>query len=104
MPRRLASALALAILPVGASAADAPPGASSCSGCHAPAASGAVIVPPINGRPAAETARLMREFKSGARPATVMGRIAKGFDDAEIDAIARWLAAQGRQQGQQQGK
>ena len=41
----------------------------------------------------------MREFKSGARPATVMGRIAKGFDDAEIDAIAQWLGAQGQQQG-----
>jgi cytochrome c553 len=94
--RRLASALAFAMLPVAASAADAPPGASSCSGCHAPAASGAVVVPPINGRPAAETASLMREFKSGARPATVMGRIAKGFDDAEIDAIAQWLGAQGK--------
>ncbi len=105
MPRRLASALAaLAMLPVAASAADAPPGASSCSGCHAPILSQGVIVPPLSGRPAAETASLMREFKSGARPATVMGRIAKGFDDAEIDAIARWLGAQGQQQGQQQGK
>ena len=97
MPRRLASALAaLAMVPGAASAADAPPGASSCSGCHAPPASGGVVVPPISGRPAAETASLMREFKSGARPATVMGRIAKGFDDAEIDAIAQWLGAQGK--------
>jgi cytochrome c553 len=97
--RRLASALAFSMLPVAASAADAPPGASSCSGCHSPAASAGATVPPISGRPAAETARLMREFKSGARPATVMGRIAKGFDDAEIDAIAQWLGAQGQQQG-----
>jgi cytochrome c553 len=96
VPRRLASALALAMLPVGAFAADAPPGASSCSGCHAPIVSGDTIVPPLNGRPAAETASLMREFKSGARPATVMGRIAKGFNDAEIDAIAQWLGAQGK--------
>jgi cytochrome subunit of sulfide dehydrogenase len=95
--RRLASALALAMLPVAASAAEAPPGASSCSGCHAPAAaSSGAAVPPIGGRPAAETARLIREFKSGERPATVMGRIAKGFDDAEINAIAQWLGAQGR--------
>jgi len=96
MPRRLASALALAILPVGAFAADAPPGASSCSGCHAPAGSADVVVPTLGGRPAAETASIMREFKSGARPATVMGRIAKGFDDAEIDAIAQWFVVQGR--------
>jgi cytochrome c553 len=96
VPRRLASALALAMLPAAALAADAPPGASSCSGCHAPAVSAATIVPPINGRPAAETASIMREFRSGARPATVMGRIAKGFNDAEIDAIAQWLGAQGK--------
>jgi cytochrome c553 len=94
--RRLTSALALAMLPVAASAADAPPGASSCSGCHAPAGSAGAAVPPISGRPAADTAKLMREFKSGARPATVMGRIAKGFDDAEIDAIAQWLGMQGK--------
>jgi len=95
--RRLTSALAM--LPVAAFAADAPPGASSCSGCHGPAASAGAAVPPIGGRPAAETARLMRDFKSGAWPATVMGRIAKGFDDAEIDAIAQWFGAQGQQQG-----
>jgi cytochrome c553 len=95
--RRLTSALAM--LPVAAFAADAPPGVSSCSGCHGPAASAGAAVPPIGDRPAAETARLMRDFKSGARPATVMGRIAKGFDDAEIDAIAQWLGAQGQQQG-----
>jgi cytochrome c553 len=97
--RRLASALALAMVSAAASAQDAPTGASSCSGCHAPTVSATIIVPPLNGRPAAETASLMREFRSGARPATVMGRIAKGFDDAEIDAIAQWLGVQGQQQG-----
>jgi cytochrome subunit of sulfide dehydrogenase len=96
---RLASALALAMLASVAFAADAPPGALSCSGCHGPPASAGAAVPPISGRPAAETASLMREFRSGARPATVMGRIAKGFDDAEIDAIAQWLGVQGQQQG-----
>src|SRR5260370_37769237 len=100
MLRRLGSALAvLAMLPVAAAAADAPPGASSCSGCHAPPASGGVVVPPISGRPAAETASLMREFKSGAPPATVIGPIANGFDDAEIDASAQWLSPQGHQPG-----
>lgn len=37
----------------------------------------------------------MRAFKSGARPATVMGRIAKGFSDPEIDAIAEWTSGHG---------
>ena len=34
----------------------------------------------------------MREFRSGARPATVMDRIAKGFTEDETRAIAAWLA------------
>ena len=36
----------------------------------------------------------MEAFRSGSRPSTVMGRIAKGFSDDEIGAIALWLAAQ----------
>jgi sulfide dehydrogenase cytochrome subunit len=36
----------------------------------------------------------MRAFRSGQRSATVMDRIAKGFSDAEIDAIAEWYQAQ----------
>ena len=96
MPRRLASALVLAMLPAAAFAQSAPPGASSCSGCHAPNAAPGSAVPAINGRPAAEMAKAMRDFKSGARLATVMGRIAKGFSDTEIDAIAQWFGVQAR--------
>ena len=36
----------------------------------------------------------MQAFRSGERPSTVMGRIAKGFSEDEIQAIAVWLAAQ----------
>jgi cytochrome c553 len=36
----------------------------------------------------------MTAFRSGTRPATVMNRIAKGFTDDEIAAIAAWYAAQ----------
>jgi cytochrome c553 len=36
----------------------------------------------------------MQDFRSGARQATVMDRIAKGFSDEETRAIAIWLAAQ----------
>ncbi len=38
--------------------------------------------------------QFMREYRSGAWPSSVMGRIAKGFDDQQIDAIAAWFAAQ----------
>jgi cytochrome c553 len=34
----------------------------------------------------------MLAFRSGERPSTVMRRIAKGFSDDEIQAIAAWVA------------
>ena len=36
----------------------------------------------------------MQGFRSGQVPATVMNRIAKGFTDDEIKAIAAWYGAQ----------
>jgi sulfide dehydrogenase cytochrome subunit len=76
-----------------ASAAPAtpPPGAASCSGCHASNAKVETRVPRIAGRNAAEIVAAMEAFRSGQKPATVMDRIAKGFTDAEIRAIAEWL-------------
>jgi len=75
-------------------AADAPPGAASCSGCHASNPAAETPVPQITGRNADEMVAAMAEFRSGAKPSTVMGRIAKGFTDDEMRPIAAWLAAQ----------
>ena len=86
----LASFFALASA---ADAAEPPPGASSCSGCHGTSPNGTPI-PVLRGRAALEIAGLMREFRSGARPATVMGSIAKGFNDREIDVISQWVVGQ----------
>lgn len=97
-PLRLALAL-LGLFPAAALAAesrtaDPPPGASACSGCHAPAASGGGMAP-LEGRPAGDIVASMRGFRSGALEATVMDRIAKGFTDEETRAIADWYAARG---------
>ena len=95
MPRWLLLATACLLWQAGAAeAADAPPGAMSCSGCHAASKSVETAVPRLVGRRQVELTMAMRDFKSGARPGTVMGRIAKGFSDAEIDAISAWFAAQ----------
>ena len=92
----LAGALSLAGVlgagPVGA--ADAPPGASSCTGCHAARPVADSVIPRIAGRKADDIAKFMREYRSGAWPSSVLGRIAKGFDERQIDAIAAWYAAQ----------
>jgi cytochrome c553 len=62
----------------------------ACSGCHGPGGA----VPPLNGRSAADIGAAMRAFRTGALPATVMDRIAKGFSDEEIEAMAAYLSAQ----------
>jgi cytochrome c553 len=71
-------------------AAAPPPGASSCTGCHV--ADGEMGV--LWGRPAEDTVVQMEAFRSGARPATLMNRIVKGFSPDEVKALAAWFAQQ----------
>jgi cytochrome subunit of sulfide dehydrogenase len=71
-----------------------PPGASSCSGCHAAGKSVETPVPGLIGRKPDEIESAMTAFRTGQRPASVMDRIAKGFSDDEIKAIAIWYAGQ----------
>jgi cytochrome subunit of sulfide dehydrogenase len=56
---------------------------------------GAHVIP-LAGLPRDHIASQMRAFRDGKRPATVMHQIAKGYTDAEIDAIAAWFAGQKR--------
>ena len=86
------SLLVAATIP--AIAAEAPPGAASCSGCHAAKPNVDTAVPRLTGHDATALAAALREFRDGRRPATVMDRIAKGFSDDEIKAIAAWFGAQ----------
>jgi cytochrome subunit of sulfide dehydrogenase len=79
---------------VAAAAPVPPPGAASCTGCHAASAKVETHVPRIAGRNPAEIVAAMEAFRSGQKPATVMDRIAKGFTQAEIRAIAAWLGTQ----------
>ena len=97
MLRHAIAGLALLVAltsPVSAAAADAPPGASSCSGCHAASAAVQTPVPRLAGRPAVEIVTAMQAFRAGQRPTTVMDRIAKGFSEPESAAIAAWYAEQ----------
>jgi cytochrome subunit of sulfide dehydrogenase len=85
---------ALVVVPSSLIAADAPPGALSCSGCHPLKRWVDTTVPRLVGRNPAEIAASMQGFKSGALPSTVMAPIAKGFLEQEIKAIADWYGAQ----------
>lgn len=82
-----------AAIPAQAAARMPVPGAASCSGCHASAGSGSAI-PSLAGWTEDGLAAALIAFREGKRPATVMDRIAKGFSDEEIQAIAKWLAAE----------
>ncbi|HSE94077.1 MAG TPA: cytochrome C [Methylomirabilota bacterium] len=95
MPRVLAAAIGFASIAVAVAASAEPPaGAAACSGCHAASASATSPVPRLAGRERAVIVKAMQEFRSGQRSATVMDRIAKGFTDEEVQAIAAWYAAQ----------
>lgn len=68
-----------------------PPGASSCLGCHSVAADDGPVLS-LSTLTAEQIVTAMQAFRSGARPATVMDRVAKGFSDEEVHAIAQWYA------------
>ena len=68
--------------------------ASSCAGCHGTNGKSPGAIPAINGKSADYTAQSLKDFKSGARPSTVMGRHAKGYSDEEIKLIAEFFAKQ----------
>ena len=90
-----AAALVFALIDYAAAAgpADAPPGALACSGCHPAGRTADTTVPRLNGRNPADIVTAMQAFKSGQLPSTVMDRIAKGFSDDEVKAIAAWYGA-----------
>ena len=88
----MATVVASSLPVLGASAP--PPGAASCSGCHSAGVAAGSSVSRLHGRDAGEIVIAMAGFRDGSLPATVMSRIAKGFSDDELRAIAAWLAAQ----------
>ena len=91
------AALALIALPIHAqdSGRNLAAGCAICHGTQGKPAPGAPVIP-LAGLPRDHIASQMRAFRDGQRPATVMHQLAKGYTDAEIDAMAAWFAAQKR--------
>lgn len=65
--------------------------AGNCFTCHGPNGRSPGSIPSLHNQNAATIAAALKAFKSGARPATVMDRQAKGYSDAEIDALAGYI-------------
>jgi cytochrome subunit of sulfide dehydrogenase len=97
MIRTTAVAALLLAVASSAHAQDAQKLAAPCAICHG--TDGRAVtkdVVPLAGLPREHIASQMRAFRDGQRPATVMHQIAKGYTDAQIDALAAWFSAQKR--------
>ncbi len=68
--------------------------ALTCSGCHGTNGRSASGMPNIAGLDQAYIVKQMNDFKSGARPASVMHQIAKGYNDEQIALLAAYFSAQ----------
>ena len=80
-----------------ASAADPNVGrelAASCAACHNDDSRAGGAIPPIAGLDKSYLIAQLTAFKNGTRPATVMSQLAKGYTDAQIEAIAAHYASQ----------
>ncbi len=70
--------------------------AATCANCHGTngvVVSGSPVIG-LAGLPASYITEQMKAFKSGARTATVMHQLAKGYSDAQIEQISAYFAAQ----------
>ena len=48
----------------------------------------------LAGRQRAELLQQLKDFREGKRPATIMHQLAKGYSDAQLEAVATYLSAQ----------
>jgi len=69
---------------------------ASCAACHGTDGNSVGGTPVLAGLDRAHFIKQMQDFKSGARPATVMHHHAKGYSDDEITLMAGFFAAQKR--------
>ncbi|WP_158611804.1 c-type cytochrome [Guyparkeria sp. SCN-R1] len=67
---------------------------ATCMGCHGFQGQGSGDIPRLAGVAKEATAGKLLEYKSGALEGTVMNRIAKGYTDDEIQAVAEFFAKQ----------
>ena len=69
--------------------------ADTCAGCHGTdGASNGPATPSIAGNSETYMVDTMMAFKSGERPSTVMGRIAKGYSEEEFKLMGGYFARQ----------
>ena len=100
MKRRLTHwALAAGALAFSAAVFAAPPDAemlaNACGGCHGTnGGSAGDTMPSLASHSVSAITEAMLAFRSGERSSTIMGRLAKGYNDEQIKAIGEFFAKQ----------
>lgn len=80
--------------PAMAAGVDAAMVSNTCAGCHGTNGISQGEAPTIAGLPEQYLKSTMQSYKDGSRYSTIMGRIAKGYSDAEFDAMAGFFSKQ----------
>ncbi len=95
MKKWLAAACAVALCSTAGTAdADMAPAevlANTCFSCHGTDGVSVGPMPTLATKDGRYIASNLKAFRDGKKQATIMNRIAKGFTDAEIDAIASYF-------------
>ncbi len=94
IPLAAFAALALCVVPAGALAQDARYLAGACANCHGTDghASRDGAIAPLAGMQRAYFIEQMSAFRTGARPATVMHQLSRGFTEEQIFLLADYFS------------
>lgn len=66
--------------------------AENCAGCHgSDGLSGGPAIPTIAGMSSEYFVEIMKGYKEGTAPSTIMGRLAKGYSEDEIAKMAKFF-------------
>ncbi len=68
--------------------------ANPCAGCHGINGASMGDAPVIAGLSQPYLVSTMKAYRDGTRYSTIMGRIAKGYSDAQIDTMSNYFSAQ----------
>ncbi|MEZ5605855.1 MAG: c-type cytochrome [Burkholderiaceae bacterium] len=68
--------------------------AAACANCHGTGGHAQPGNESLAGANKDEMLKKLMDFKSGAKPATIMHQLAKGYSDEQLAAITAWFAAQ----------
>jgi len=68
--------------------------AATCANCHGSNGKSQGGIEPLAGVEKERLLTKLRDFRSGAKPATIMHQISKGYSEEQLDLIAGWFAAQ----------